>query len=337
MHKLNLKQLLNISAKTSILRNVVTPCSSHPHYRKSWCRNINTKVITSNSTNRIKDVQNEDQDYIVRLQSDPDTFGEAYKKEEIYEDDLKEEEYLSNPPNPSKRLSTKQYADIIKDLIRHRKIKEAIDVVEVRMLKDDKVKPENYLYNLLLGACGRVGYTKKAFQLYNDMKRRALKVTPGTYTALFNACANSPWPEDGLTRAKHLHQIMIEKRYEPNDTNYNSMIKAYGRCGDLKTAFSLVDEMIVKGFMIKDDTLNFLLQACISDKEAGFRHALLVWRKFVDKNIAPSLFSYNLMLRCIRDCNLGDLEVTQEVIEQILSKPDIFLQLNSGLAGKNYN
>lgn len=51
---------------------------------------------------------------------------------------------------------------------------------------------------------------------------------------------------------------------------------AFGRTGDLLTAFSLVDEILKKKYKLKDQTFNFLLQACISDKEAGFRHALLV-------------------------------------------------------------
>jgi len=37
-----------------------------------------------------------------------------------------------------------------------------------------------------------------------------------------------------------------------------------------------VDEMAEKKVPISDETFNFLLQACITDKEAGFRHALLV-------------------------------------------------------------
>jgi pentatricopeptide repeat domain-containing protein 1 len=53
-------------------------------------------------------------------------------------------------------------------------------------------------------------------------------------------------------------------------------ILAFGRCGDLSTAFTLVDEMAEKKVAISDETFNFLLQACITDKEAGFRHALLV-------------------------------------------------------------
>ncbi|CAH1987393.1 unnamed protein product [Acanthoscelides obtectus] len=269
--------------------------------------------LSSNST------KSKEKDFLVKLKTDPDTFGPPKELEVYDEGDLQEERYFEDQPLPSQKLRTKQYADLIKDYIKNRRIKEAIDLVEVRMIKEDRVKPENYIYNLLLGACGRVGYTKKAFKLYNDMKKRGLKVTGGTYTALFNACANSPWASDGLSRAKKLYQIMIEKGYEPNDTNYNAMIKAFGRCGDLNMAFTLVDEMITKGIRPQEDTLNFLFQACITDKDAGFRHALLVWRKVVDRKIKPNIFTYNLMLRSIRECGIGDVEVTQDVINKLVS------------------
>lgn len=283
-------------------------------------QNLTHKIESSNEemVNKAESITLTDKEYLVRLKNDPDKFGPPQEEQVVDEGDIVEEKYFTEQPSSSQKLRTKQYADIIKSLINQRKIKEAIDVVEVRMLKEDRVKPENYLFNLLLGACGRVGYTKKAFKLYNEMKRRGLKVTGGTYTALFNACANSPWAEDGLNRATHLRNIMIEKGYEPNDTNYNVMMKAFGRCGDLPTAFTLMDEMCSKGFKIKDDSVNFLLQACITDKEAGFRHALLLWRKLINKNISPSIYSYNLMLRCIRDCGLGDIQVTQDVINKII-------------------
>lgn len=251
---------------------------------------------------------------------DPDLFGNYSAAMNnlghgIDEGDVKEQHFLENPVDPSKRLSEKQYADIIKGFLKKRQVKEAIDVIEVRMIKQDNVKPENYIYNLVIGGCGRVGYTKMAFKLFNDMKKRGLKPTNGTYTALFNACSNSPWIEDGLTRATNLRELIKEKGVILNDTNYNSMIKAFGRCKDLKTAFSLVDEMIENKIIVNEDTINFLLQSCISDQEAGFRHALLVWRKFYNKKFKPNIFSFNLMLRCIRDCNIGDVETMKNLLE----------------------
>ena len=42
------------------------------------------------------------------------------------------------------------------------------------------------------------------------------------------------------------------------------------------TSFEIVDDMIIDKHRITTETMNFLLQACITDKEAGFRHALKV-------------------------------------------------------------
>jgi len=54
------------------------------------------------------------------------------------------------------------------------------------------------------------------------------------------------------------------------------MIKAFGRCGDVVTAFGIVDEMIEAHLRIDNEVFSMLLQACISDKEAGLRHAIQV-------------------------------------------------------------
>ncbi|XP_045463286.1 pentatricopeptide repeat-containing protein 1, mitochondrial [Harmonia axyridis] len=274
---------------------------------------------TKNTSEKINSITTE-ADFLVKLKNDPNKFGISLNSNDVFDEgDLQEEKFLMERTS-SKKLSTKQYADIIKNHLNHGKLKEAIDVLEVKMIKEDQAKPENYIYNLLIGGCGRNGLTKKAFSLFNDMKKRGLKVTGGTYTALFNACANNPCKAEGLERAKRLRNLMVEKLYEPNDTNYHSMIKAFGRCGCLSTAFSIVDEMMTKRIKITADTFNFLLHACIEDKESGFRHALLVWRKMVKYHIPPSIFTYNLMLHTIRDCNLGDLEATQNVLFQIINE-----------------
>lgn len=60
------------------------------------------------------------------------------------------------------------------------------------------------------------------------MKARQIKRTPSTYTGLFNACANSLFPEEALRKLNHLRQQLDENGVELNVINYHAMIK--GKC-----------------------------------------------------------------------------------------------------------
>lgn len=211
------------------------------------------------------------------------------------------------------------YARMIKELLRERKLVEALNILEVKMLKEERGKPDVYIYNLLISGCAQEGYTKKAFQLFNEMKKRGLKPKQSTYTSLFNACSEGPFAADSLKKARHLRELMLEKGVEPNLANYHAMIKAFGRHGDLETSFSIVDEMASKQIPLTSVTFNFLLQASASDKEAGFRHALIVWRKMLEKEVIPSVFTFNLLLRCTRDCGAGDMNSAQELVSMLAS------------------
>ncbi|VVC96167.1 unnamed protein product [Leptidea sinapis] len=296
----------------------------------NYIRNIKTKtgyiyIIRNNSittpnlireSSNLKEFKTENK---ITYLEDPNTFGTLSRTlinndKMTDEGDIQEDNFQTYHPLPSQKMTTKQYADLIKQHLKYKQVKEAIDVLEIRMLKEDKVQPENYIYNILIGACADVGYTKKAFKLYNDMKRRALKPTGDTYTCLFEACMKSPWKENGLKLATHLRNLMIEKGIEPNLTNYNVMIKTFGRCGDLQTAFKLIDEMISKKIKIRVHTFNHLLHACISDEQSGLRHALIVWRKMLNAREKPNLYSFNLMLKCVKDCKLGTNENINELI-----------------------
>ncbi|XP_017956164.1 pentatricopeptide repeat-containing protein 1, mitochondrial [Drosophila navojoa] len=270
-------------------------------------------------TENQENVEQKQQKETVTNFGDPDTFGDAKFSSTQAEDpgDAKEEEFISRPTRHSRKLRTKEYARMIKEHLNAHRINDAIAVLEVRMLREDRVKPENYIYNLLISGCAKAGYTRKAFRLYTKMRQRGLKVTGGTYTSLFNACANAPSQIDGLSKARQLRENMLEKGYEPNLKNYHAMIKAYGRCGDIETAYMLADEMLDRQLPLNAESFNFLLQACASDEKNGFRHALLTWHKMLQRGISPDYYSFSNMLRCVRDCGFGDLESMQLVLEQI--------------------
>ena len=90
------------------------------------------------------------------------------KEEIIDEGDAKEEEYLSF--DPVDRKSFKDFEREVQQLVlKDKRLKEALQLLEVTM-KQDKVKPSRDIYSMLIGACGKAGYSKKAFSLYNDVR-----------------------------------------------------------------------------------------------------------------------------------------------------------------------
>ncbi len=110
-----------------------------------------------------------------------------------------------------------------------------------------------------------------------QMKKFQIKPKASTYTSLFNACANSPWKEDGLQRAMNLRQLILEQDATVlNIASYNSMIKAFAMCGDLVTAFAVVDEVIAADIKPDYSTFSALLMATVGDKSTGFRLAIEV-------------------------------------------------------------
>lgn len=257
----------------------------------------------------------------VNFEEKADIFGDLgdkkYDRVALDEDERKEEEFLKNEAKRPRRLvpSAGKYAAMIKAHIKSGDLKAGVGVLE--QVRKDRSKPDNYMYNLLIRAFAVQGNIKKCFSLYNQMKKQDLKPTLATYTSLLNACANCANADMSLEKLNYARQLLIEKDVQLNAAHYNAMIKAYGRHGKLFEAFQLVDEMKDKKLTIGISTFNFLLQGTISDKEAGFRHALLVWQLLRNRKLKPDIFTFNIFLRTARDCKLGNFKIDDLLVSHI--------------------
>ena len=231
----------------------------------------------------------------------------------------------------ARRKSPEAYMRMMNELKRQR----PLPVARIFELHQAYVYEERYqvtdtrFYSLLMKVAGQAGFTRKAVELLEEMRRFELRPTKSTITALFNACANAPTdhPETAqyaLQQTLRLREKLQLEGYELNDIQYNVLVKAFARLGDMASARATLAEMAEKGRPLSLDTYAMMLMGCIGNRRSGLVEATRLLHQMLATSSNSSSSSptnsvqldlpiINLFLRAIRDCDLSrdDLEAIQ--------------------------
>lgn len=185
----------------------------------------------------------------------------------------------------------------------------------MQMKQEDRiVKPWYTHYALIIATMAQSGLTDKAFYFFKELLADKRNPSHSMITSLFNACANSYDRDEGLSYAHYLRDWIYETNFQPNLLNYNAMIKAFSRHGDLKMSFSILKEMTSFGHQPNDYTYNMLLQGAISDKKAGFSHAVRIVRETL-KKLSLDEPTLRQFLTCTAKCGIGSLDHLTNLFE----------------------
>lgn len=86
-------------------------------------------------------------------------------------------------------------------------------------------------------------------RLSPQMKKRGIEPTDATYTALFNACAESPWKQAAQEQALKLEQDLRRKNIPLNSITHHALLKTIALTADLQSVFRIFRVMTVTMFM----------------------------------------------------------------------------------------
>ena len=148
-------------------------------------------------------------------------------------------------------------------------LQKLLQVFEVEM-KEDLRSPGFEHFRIVILACAHAGYSEKAFQLYRSFCDHGLSTNEGKnqaiYAHLFHSVYKSPFPKKSFVHAQSLLRKCDEKGITLSDYVKCNAIKAFARCGDLETAFRIMDSIQTPNQI----HFSHFLMACQEDSEVSF-------------------------------------------------------------------
>jgi len=174
-----------------------------------------------------------------------------------------------------------------------------------RDMMDAQCAPDLITYSTLIkGYCVREELDE-AIKLFSLMRRKGIKPDAVVFNSLLDGCAKKQMPD----LCEQVISDMEEAGVLPSNYSASILIKSYGRCNDLKSAFKVLDEMPKKyGFRPNTAVYTCLMSTCIAngrfDLAMDLRTRMIEMRCHLDEKTYSTLLRGALRAGSVDHCTL---------------------------------
>merc|ERR1719379_1235594 len=158
------------------------------------------------------------------------------------------------------------------------------------------VTPDLITFSTLIkGHCAR-GDLEQALGMLGLMQRRGITPDAILFNSILDGCAHKQM----RTLTEQVLSDMEAANIAPSNFTLSILVKLYGRCSDLKTAFEVVDTYPAKyGFDLNAQVYTCLMSACITN--GALDRAVEVYDRMADAGCPSDAKTYQTLLGgCLR-------------------------------------
>lgn len=167
-------------------------------------------------------------------------------------------------------------------------------------LHDKLSHRDQWTYNQMIAVAAKGGFVKKAFSIFQKMKKVPLQPSLGTFHWLLQACVNGK-EKDGnyLSRAFYVVELMESSKIPLNLHSYNLLLQICANANDIEMAAEVLRKMSASGIAADVSSLSSLLNCTRGEHIEPIQQ---VWKELCSK-FTPDERAWNTYLNVLVDSN----------------------------------
>jgi len=192
------------------------------------------------------------------------------------------------------QMNTVLYTTLIKGFARAGQVDQAVQVYE-EMRKERSMQPDVITFSILIKANCDVGRLEEALKMLLAMKDAGLKPDEVVFNNLLGGCIN----DCKLELAKDLYKEMIASHVKPSVATFSILIRLYAQCKRSDDALDLLRQELPSQKVTPEPRLyGQLAQCCLRDRQG--RRATEVYKLLTETSTPTAAMNSTLLGMCAK-------------------------------------